>query len=322
MALAVGDIFAIIDKAWALYEILKESRSSKTQYRDLQNQLRSLYEVLLSVKEVQHSGRLEAPSDPEVSAPDETKHAFSLAPRITSIIQNCGESLDHLFEIFDKYRILGLAPDSKRKSFMKVKQFLGKKEREIQFTTEREDLDSLRIQVLQHTNSLGLLVNLVIKSVSSSPFSHLQSLTNPPMKSSQANRIETRTSHIASQTARIEAQNIQLCKWVEEIYAAWHQSLQVSKEDSIAASDRSRPSSTDSLFSISEDDKPSSSIALCENAGLYPVHEPGDSSASAQLFRCCCDGHAGRNSSRHRQAVEAYNGKNTLRRHSEDSRWI
>lgn len=168
MALAVGDIFAIVDKSWALYEILRDSRSSTTQYRDLQNQLRSLYEVLLSVKEVQESGRLEAPPEGGVSAPDEPNQAYSLTSCIASIVQNCGETLDQLYEIFDKYRILRVAVDSSRKRFMKFKQFLQKKEREIQFTTEKEDLNSLRLQVQLHTNSLGVSMNLVIKSVSPS----------------------------------------------------------------------------------------------------------------------------------------------------------
>lgn len=168
MALAVGDIIAIIDKSWALYEILRDSRSSTTQYRDLQNQLRSLYEVLLSVKEVQKSGRLEAPPGPEESGPDKPKHGYSLISCIASIVQNCGETLDQLYEIFDQYRILGVAVDSNRKSFVKFKQFFQKKEKEIQFTTEKEDLDSLRIQVQLHTNSLGVLLNLVIKFVSPS----------------------------------------------------------------------------------------------------------------------------------------------------------
>lgn len=172
MALAVGDIFAIIDKSWALYEILRDSRSSNTQYRDLQNQLRSLYEVLLSVKQVQESGRLEAPT--EASVADEPKHAYSLTSCIASIVQNCGETLDQLYAIFDKYRILGVAADSNRKTFLKVKQFIRKKEKEIQFTTEKEDLDSLRIQVQLHTNSLGVLLNLVIKFVSPSVSCQLQ----------------------------------------------------------------------------------------------------------------------------------------------------
>lgn len=168
MTLGVGDIFAIIDKSWALYEILRDSRSSTTQYRDLQNQLRSLYEVLLSVKEVQESGHIEAPLEAEASVPDEPKRAYSLVSCIASIAQNCGETLDQLYEILDRYRILGVAADSNRKRFMKLKQFLQKKEREIQFTTEKEDLDSLRLQVQLHTNSLGVLMNLVIKLVSPS----------------------------------------------------------------------------------------------------------------------------------------------------------
>ncbi|KAI7781349.1 hypothetical protein LA080_014783 [Diaporthe eres] len=253
MTLGVGDIFAIIDKAWALYEILRDSRSSNTQYRDLQNQLRSLYEVLLSVKEVQEAGRLEARPGAEVFTTDDLKHGYSLVSCIASIDQNCGETLDQLYEIFDKHRILGVA----------------KKEKEIQFTTEKEDLDSLRIQVQLHTNSLGVLLNLVINS--------------------QASRIETQTSYIASRTTSIEAQNRKVSKLLEEIHTAWLHDLKVSQGNSTAAPGGPRLDSTDALFSIFEEDKPSSFQELC-----------------------------GLNFSNHRLAIEAY----ASRRAGDERTWI
>lgn len=144
------------------------------------------------------------------------------------------------------------------------------------------------------------------------------------MTSSQASRIEIRTSHIASQTTRIEAQNEKVSKWVEEIYTAWSQSLQVSNgENNTAAPEGSLPDSTDALFSIFEEDKPSSSQALCDNARLYAGKEPGEGGASARrLFRCCCDEHSGRKFSSHKHAVEAYVCKNNMWHHLEDYWWF
>lgn len=149
-------------------------------------------------------------------------------------------------------------------------------------------------------------------------------LTRPPMTSSQASRIESRTSHMASQTARIEAQNEKVSKWVEEIYTGWSQSLQVSSgEKSTAAPEGSWPDSTDALFSIFEEDNPSSSQALCDHARLYAGKEPGEGRASARrLFRCCCDGHSGRKLSSHKHAVEAYVCKINIWHHLEESWWF
>lgn len=160
-------------------------------------------------------------------------------------------------------------------------------------------------------------------TVSSLLLKSVAQLTRPPVTSSQASRIETQTSHIASQTTSIEAQNRKVSKLVEEIHTAWFQNLKVSKGNSTAAPEGSRLDSTDTLFSIFEEDKPSSFQALCENARLYPIQEPGEGSASAsRLFDCCCDELGGPNISSHRHAIEAYVCKNIPWYLLGDSRWI
>lgn len=95
-------------------------------------------------------------------------------------------------------------------------------------------------------------------------------LTRPLVTSSQASRIETQTSYIASRTTSIEAQNRKVSKLVEEIHTAWLHNLKVSKGNSTATPGGPRLDSTDALFLIFEEDKSSSFQELCEHARLYP----------------------------------------------------
>lgn len=175
MALGVGDVFAIIDKSWALYKILEGIRSSNTKYLALKKQAHELHIVLSGVKSEKHLGLSAAPPGPERLAAERDVHDGSSNQQIKSILENCEETLNQLYIVVDKYHVLGVSAASYKNSFKDIGEWLKKTRRKILFTTENDELKWLQSQMELHLNSMGVVLQLVNMSV----FPHSMSTTNP-----------------------------------------------------------------------------------------------------------------------------------------------
>lgn len=156
-----GDAFLMSKLAWTLAQAFTKGRkSAPAEFREVENQLYAISSALQAFKKACDGGHAALPADVSLlgtrPARDET---------IQNILANCDKTLKHLEEIIRKYGGIVQETDSGKPLVKRWSSNLIKDFRKIAWTTEKGDLATLRSQLMVHTNSLDLVMGVILKYV-------------------------------------------------------------------------------------------------------------------------------------------------------------
>lgn len=82
---------------------------------------------------------------------------------ILGMLRSCQETLSHLDAIVKKYSAMGESPDSSEPRMKRWRRELKSDWKRITWTTEGGDLSALKSNLTIQTNSLNLILGVVIK---------------------------------------------------------------------------------------------------------------------------------------------------------------
>lgn len=143
----------------------KGRKSAPAEFREVENQLYSLSTALAAFQD-EATSHMQQPGDQTVA----------------EILSNCHETLSHLEKIVDKYGRIAEQRDPTKSRLQRWSQELIKNYKKIAWTTEAGDLAALRSQLMIHTNSLDLVLGIIIKFVPFPVWGGLMLTMTPPCR--------------------------------------------------------------------------------------------------------------------------------------------
>jgi hypothetical protein len=155
---SIGDSILLAQIAWRLAQTFTKGRqSAPVEFQEIENELYSLSAALTATQ-----GNATQSIDPTSS--EKTQHGVT-QDLIEHIVRNCEHTLAHLEEIVKKYMIVLEQTDTQKPKLERWSHSIRKNWRKIEWTTEKGDLNTLRSQIMVHTNSLNLLVSIGTRCV-------------------------------------------------------------------------------------------------------------------------------------------------------------
>lgn len=143
---SVGDIIALVTLAAQIYQALDDTKGSSSQYRELVQQLKS-FQTTLRVAEL-------SLSRPDVIASE------AAVERINEEIRACRKLLDKFDEHVRAYR--QALTRNRRSAIVAIRQIMWS-------LTKQRDIAELRQNLTQHSQTITILMNVLILSVKFRP---------------------------------------------------------------------------------------------------------------------------------------------------------
>ena len=145
-----GDVVAMAKLAKAIaLAFTRGRRSAPAEFREVENQLYSLSTALAAFQDVL-TGSGQQPANQSFAG----------------MLQSCNDTLKHLEKVVAKYAVVAAPQDPAQQPRSRVQRWsqeLVKNYKKIAWTTEAGDLATLRSQLMVHTNSLHLVLGVIIK---------------------------------------------------------------------------------------------------------------------------------------------------------------
>ncbi|KAK1825799.1 hypothetical protein QBC39DRAFT_270306 [Podospora conica] len=249
---------AKIAKAVAM-AFTKGRKSAPAEFREVENQLYSLSAALSAFQDATHSSDASTQLSAFSLSTSQQDEGATGQNTIAGMLGNCSETLKHLEKIVDKYGVISQSSDPQRSRLQRWSQDLVRNYKKIAWTTEAGDLATLRSQLLVHTNSLDLVLGIVINS----------------------------------RTARIEDTLKQSSERLEEIYSWWAENMRVPvatprsvvvAPQQLLAENISPPLPPVVTFGVYLETSQGPRL-VCPEASL---HDDWRESGASQLFSCQC----------------------------------
>ncbi|KAI0419796.1 hypothetical protein F5X98DRAFT_59439 [Xylaria grammica] len=154
--ISIGDAILLAQIAWRLGQTFtKGRRSAPAEFQEIENELYSLSAALTAAENELDTAQ------PSVDHAASGNHQHTATQNIfEQVVRNCKHTLEHLEEIVKKYIIVSEQTDPPKPKLERWGHSIVKNWRKIEWTTEKGDLNTLRSQIMIHTNSLNLLVNI------------------------------------------------------------------------------------------------------------------------------------------------------------------
>ena len=164
-----ADAFAVSKLAWSLARAFTKGRkSAPAEFQEVENQLYSLSATLGAFKRVLDSGSVAQILDAGLPFPSDGEGDGAASVR--RVLSNCEETLRHMEEFVKKYDIIAdkktpaTDPDkSPPQLARRLTDSLNKDYKKVVWTTQKADLTTLRSQLMVHTNSLDLVMGVIVK---------------------------------------------------------------------------------------------------------------------------------------------------------------
>ncbi|KAM5437228.1 hypothetical protein McanMca71_001161 [Microsporum canis] len=258
--ISVGDVYLMAKLAFQLGRAFTKGRNSApAEFREVEKQLYSLSVVLEAFKTESRDGsitlRVDKSALPVLSQPryGEDKGEEDV---LAHVLRSCEQTLAHLESIVRKYGIIGKprVSSARQPILGRWNDSIKHAWRSISWTTEGGDLATLRSNLAVHTNSLNLLLGVIVKS----------------------------------QTGRIEARVNNIDFMLHEIHAWFTENLEDSCLNTRDDLRKGAVGTSKLDFELYEDDETQSRL-VCPHAVLnpnFPVHEVPAS--HHELFACQC----------------------------------
>ena len=139
------DVIAMAKLAKSIAQAFTKGRkSAPSEFREVENQLHSLSTALSAFQ--------------DAHAAQQTG-----GQALADMLSNCHETLKHLDTIVTKYSLIAESQDASKPRLQRWSQEMVKNYKKLAWTTEAGDLSTLRSQLMVHTNSLDLVLGIIIK---------------------------------------------------------------------------------------------------------------------------------------------------------------
>ncbi|KAI0973826.1 hypothetical protein F4678DRAFT_471018 [Xylaria arbuscula] len=129
--------------------------SAPTEFQEIENELYSLSAAIRAAENEQDNIRQSTHQTISGNSPPTASQ-----DTLERIIRNCKHTLAHLEGIVNKYMIVSEQTGPQKHKLERWSHSIMKNWRKIEWTTEKGDLNTLRSQIMLHTNSLNLLINI------------------------------------------------------------------------------------------------------------------------------------------------------------------
>ncbi|KAH6850634.1 hypothetical protein B0I37DRAFT_118134 [Chaetomium sp. MPI-CAGE-AT-0009] len=160
-----GDAAAMAKIALRVAQAFKQGyKSAPAEFREVENQLRSLSAALTAFKD-----GCGADLDAVVIDPAKLPSRFQTQEQdgmhsVAGILDSCHETLKHLEKIVESYDVVVTPKDPTKSRLRRWNTEMARNYKKIAWTTEAGDLAALRSQLMVHTNSLDLVLGIIISS--------------------------------------------------------------------------------------------------------------------------------------------------------------
>ncbi|KAI3317319.1 hypothetical protein HD806DRAFT_527212 [Xylariaceae sp. AK1471] len=160
LQVSIGDSILLAQIAWRLAQTFTKGRqSAPAEFQEIENELYSLSAALTATQNERDNSR---PSTDQASSGNDQHNVTQGI--FEHIVRNCKHTLAHLEEIVKKYMIVSEHADPNKPKLERWSHSIRKNWRKVEWTTEKGDLNTLRSQIMVHTNSLNLLVSIATSS--------------------------------------------------------------------------------------------------------------------------------------------------------------
>lgn len=164
-----ADAFAVSKLAWSLARAFTKGRkSAPAEFQEVENQLYSLSATLGAFKKVLDNGSVTQILDGGLAFPSDSEGDGAASVR--RVLSNCEETLRQMEEFVKKYDVIAdnkttsTDPDeSPPRLARRLTESLNKDYKKVVWTTQKADLATLRSQLMVHTNSLDLVMGVIVK---------------------------------------------------------------------------------------------------------------------------------------------------------------
>ncbi|KAL4805288.1 hypothetical protein BDV18DRAFT_140614 [Aspergillus unguis] len=160
--LQVGDIYLLGRLAFKIgHAFSKGRKSAPAEFHEVENQLYSLSAALQALR----NELRDRPSNLQFSLDDEDDDEDVNV--IAQIVESCGETLHHLEGVVEKYSIIRKRKEGRSSGvsiFCRWNEGIRSGWKSVLWTKEGGDLMTLRSNLAVHTNSLNLLIGVLVNS--------------------------------------------------------------------------------------------------------------------------------------------------------------
>ncbi|KAK4099567.1 hypothetical protein N658DRAFT_498272 [Parathielavia hyrcaniae] len=235
----------------------KGRKSAPAEFRELENQLYSLSAVLVAFKDICGPDFAAVTIDPAHLPARFQNEDQNGAHTVSRMLDSCRETLKHLEKIVHEYGPVSAPTDPSMPRLRRWNTDLVRNYKKIAWTTEAGDLATLRSQLMVHTNSLDLVLGIIM----------------------------------SSRTLRIEDSLKEHSNMVKDIHTWWAQNIRdaanVRTEPALEKYQSVEPqSATSPLFFEVHYSSNDNSQLLCAQACL---HDDWKDVGSVQIFVCKCN---------------------------------
>lgn len=159
-----GDAYLMAQMTWTIARAFTKGRkSAPAEFREIENQLYSLSAALSALRSARVAGKAAVSIDqallPKTSQTEDRDGRYT----VDTILGHCKQTLKHLEQIVSKYNVVTQSSDPSKPRLERWSQDLVRNWRKIAWTSENGDLATLRSQLMIHTNSLNLILGVIIK---------------------------------------------------------------------------------------------------------------------------------------------------------------
>lgn len=161
-----GDAVAMSKIAWRIAHAFTKGRKSvPAEFREVENQLYSLSAALAAFSDACGADAAAVAIDPAKLPARFQGEQLDGQQTIARILDNCNETLKHLETVVNKYGVVAAEnnPKSDNSRLQRWSAQLVKNYKKIAWTTEAGDLAALRSQLMVHTNSLDLVIGVIVR---------------------------------------------------------------------------------------------------------------------------------------------------------------
>ncbi|CAH0059705.1 unnamed protein product [Clonostachys solani] len=161
-SLAICDAYLL---AWNVAQVLTRGRkSAPREFHELEDQLYSLVAALTALKNAFDNQDIPNSTGDSSAPQTDLLEEEVIGETLKKVLASCGGTLKHLEETVKKYGAMVEPQDVNGTTVSKWAQGLAKDYKKIAWTTEKGNLDSLRSQIMIHTNSLDLILGVISNS--------------------------------------------------------------------------------------------------------------------------------------------------------------
>lgn len=162
--ISFGDAVAMSKIAWRIaHAFTKGRKSAPAEFREVENQLYSLSAALTAFKDVCGDDVATVTIDSSKLPARFQKEEQDGMQTVSGILDSCSETLKHLEKMVEDYGVVGSQKDPTKPRLQRWSKELLRNYKKVAWTTEAGDLAALRSKLMVHTNSLDLVLGIVVR---------------------------------------------------------------------------------------------------------------------------------------------------------------